>query len=216
MAAAAIAITSFAARPAMADGDDLAKALVAALGIAAIGTVIKKHNDRKDEKERAARKRSEEQARRARLDQDRLWAERQAKLRRDKERADRQAQAERERQWREAEDRRRAEARSRDSGNGDHVGRGSNDPLYGGNSHISPRPVPRDVARKLLPGQCLQSGDTSEGRQQVFAFDCLSRNFPFTGDLPAQCRTTVDGQGRGTLAYEATCLRDRGYQLARR
>ncbi|TMM52417.1 hypothetical protein [Sulfitobacter sabulilitoris] len=108
---------------------------------------------------------------------------------------------------------RREEARRRD-----HVGRGYQyqDTYRAPPPKLEPRPLPRRAQRDLLPGNCLRSFDTRDGRIRMFGARCLQRNYSYTDRLPQRCFREVrtrDGRRRG---YEARCLRDRGYQLARR
>lgn len=77
------------------------------------------------------------------------------------------------------------------------------------------RPLPERVNRKLLPGQCLRSLETRHGKVRMFGNRCLQRNYSFAHRLPQHCNfsfKTRDGYRRG---YEARCLRDAGYRLAR-
>ena len=81
---------------------------------------------------------------------------------------------------------------------------------------VKPRPLPQRVSRNLLPGDCLRSYNTRDGRIRMFNARCLDRNFVHADRLPDRCFREVrtrDGRRRG---YEARCLRDRGYELARR
>ncbi|KIN63102.1 hypothetical protein Z946_1965 [Sulfitobacter noctilucicola] len=78
-----------------------------------------------------------------------------------------------------------------------------------------PRPLPQRVNRKLLPQQCFRTYQTRKGRVAMFAEGCLRRNFTAARHLPNQCQyvfRTPEGNRRG---YEARCLRDQGYRLAR-
>ncbi|MDW3224002.1 MAG: hypothetical protein R8G34_14135 [Paracoccaceae bacterium] len=79
--------------------------------------------------------------------------------------------------------------------------------------NLKPRPLPKRANRKLLPGNCLRSADTRQGRVRYFGQRCLQQSYKFANRLPQNCKVRVRGQGRG---YEARCLRQNGYQLARR
>ncbi|WP_299501158.1 hypothetical protein [uncultured Roseobacter sp.] len=78
---------------------------------------------------------------------------------------------------------------------------------------LKPRPLPKRAQRKLLPGACLRSAETRQGRLRYFGQHCLKRNYKFVNRLPNACAVRVRGHG---LGYEARCLRNQGYQLARR
>lgn len=80
---------------------------------------------------------------------------------------------------------------------------------------LTPRPLPSHVNRKLLPKQCFQNFNTRTGKVQMFDERCLTRDFQHSNSLPRACRYefgTPHGTRRG---YEARCLRDAGYRLAR-
>lgn len=81
---------------------------------------------------------------------------------------------------------------------------------------VTPRPLPRDVRRKLLPQQCLRNFNVQDGVLPAFGQRCLSRNYEFSGALPGRCyREVWTDRGRRGV-YTARCLRRQGYQLARR
>ncbi len=80
---------------------------------------------------------------------------------------------------------------------------------------IHPRPLPRRVDRKLLPQQCFRSFDTYQGRVLMFGRDCLQKHYVFANRLPRECRQRIKTYRGKRVGYEARCLRDNGYQLAR-
>jgi hypothetical protein len=87
-----------------------------------------------------------------------------------------------------------------------------NPPRY---NHPQPRPLPRHVNRKLLPQECFRSFETRQGKIRMFGERCLQQNFRHANQLPQHCHYkfgTPDGLRSG---YEARCLRDAGYSLAR-
>lgn len=80
---------------------------------------------------------------------------------------------------------------------------------------LHPRPLPRRVDRKLLPGKCMRSYQTRRGNARMFGRKCLQNNYSFVNNLPRHCLyvfDTVQGNRRG---YDARCLRNEGYRLAR-
>ena len=79
-----------------------------------------------------------------------------------------------------------------------------------------PRPLPRRVDRKLLPGKCFHSYRTGRGKVRMFGRRCLKNNYDFVNRLPRQCLYEFDTPRGNRRGYEARCLRDRGYRLARR
>lgn len=78
-----------------------------------------------------------------------------------------------------------------------------------------PRPLPRHVNRKLLPKQCFQSFDTRRGKIQMFGERCLQNNFRHVKSLPRNCQYKFGTPNGLRSGYEARCLRDAGYRLAR-
>lgn len=79
---------------------------------------------------------------------------------------------------------------------------------------VTPRPLPRRIDRKLLPGECLRSFRGHNGNMRMFGRNCLRNNYRFAQNLPRHCLyefETVRGDRRG---YEARCLRREGYRLA--
>jgi len=81
---------------------------------------------------------------------------------------------------------------------------------------VRPRPLPRQVNRKLLPQRCLRHFHLRQGTMPGFGRHCLSRHFQFVHELPGRCvREVWTDRGRRGV-YSARCLRHQGYQLARR
>ena len=79
-----------------------------------------------------------------------------------------------------------------------------------------PRPLPRRVERRLLPGDCLRSFETPNGRVRVFGQRCLERNYSYNQSLPRACAVRFRVNNKKRRGYDARCLRREGYQLARR
>ncbi|MFK7744726.1 MAG: hypothetical protein AB8B47_06720 [Roseobacter sp.] len=78
------------------------------------------------------------------------------------------------------------------------------------------RPLPRRADRRLLPGDCLRSFETRNGRYRVFGKSCLEKNYGFTRSLPRFCEVKFKAYKKNRRGYDARCLRRQGYQLARR
>ncbi len=78
------------------------------------------------------------------------------------------------------------------------------------------RARPPGHAKRFLPGDCLRSFDTRDGRLRVFGKRCLERNYDFVRSLPRACKVTFRTQGKKRQGYRARCLRRSGYYLARR
>ena len=81
---------------------------------------------------------------------------------------------------------------------------------------VEPRPLPRRVARSLLPGDCLRSWSTRDGRERVFDRKCLKNNYDYTNSLPNSCRVKFRVNKKTRHGYDARCLRQEGFMLARR
>ncbi len=83
------------------------------------------------------------------------------------------------------------------------------------NPYVQPRPLPRNVDRKLLPGNCFRSVDTRRGTYHVFGTTCLNQNYRHASRLPQQCFVDFRTRAGRETGYDARCLRDNGYSLAR-
>lgn len=81
---------------------------------------------------------------------------------------------------------------------------------------IEPQPLPQDVRRRLLPGDCLRSWRTQNERARVFDKNCLKKNYSYTNSLPRACELKVRVKNKNRRGYDVRCLRRNGYQLARR
>lgn len=77
-----------------------------------------------------------------------------------------------------------------------------------------PRGHRRNARR--LPADCLRVTNTRNGRMRYFASRCLQRNYRHADRLPRFCRTRVErANGRVARGYNASCLRNEGYRIAR-
>ncbi|MGC1496224.1 MAG: hypothetical protein WA790_10470 [Sulfitobacter sp.] len=81
---------------------------------------------------------------------------------------------------------------------------------------VQPRPLPRQVRNnKLLPSQCFRSFDTRRGTVRMFGNRCLQNNYRHANRLPQHCKVRVNTYNGKRTGYQARCLRDAGYRLAR-
>lgn len=94
------------------------------------------------------------------------------------------------------------------------VQRGAQSP-YNISRRYEARPLPARVKRKLLPGDCLRSFETRDGRLPVFTKSCLAKNYAYNNSLPGACSVKVRAHKNKYRGYDARCLRRQGYQLAR-
>ncbi|MFG6529562.1 MULTISPECIES: hypothetical protein [unclassified Sulfitobacter] len=78
------------------------------------------------------------------------------------------------------------------------------------------RPLPERVDRKLLPQQCFRSYTGDEGKVMMFGEPCLEKNYSYADRLPRYCAKRVSTSEGARYGYDARCLRDSGYSLARR
>ncbi|WP_300056989.1 hypothetical protein [uncultured Roseobacter sp.] len=81
---------------------------------------------------------------------------------------------------------------------------------------VKPRPLPHRANRRLLPGDCLRSVDTWDGRVRYFSERCLERSYRHVNRLPQKCAVRFRGDDWNRRGYEARCLSRAGYKLARR
>ena len=74
------------------------------------------------------------------------------------------------------------------------------------------------LSRKMLPAKCERTARSRNGRTQVFAANCLNRNFRGAAHLPRQCAGNFKFGNRNNgrrPAYTKRCLRSMGYRTAR-
>lgn len=90
----------------------------------------------------------------------------------------------------------------------------SNKPPRYGDKQVHPRPLPKRVNRKLLPGQCLRSFRNYNGKVRMFGRKCLRNNYQYVQSLPRHCLYIFDTPRGDRRGYEARCLRREGYRLA--
>jgi hypothetical protein len=83
------------------------------------------------------------------------------------------------------------------------------------NRRFQPKPLPRRVDTRLLPGNCLRSVQTRRGQVQMFEQRCLEQNYRFVNRLPRNCAQTIRTDRGHRAGYDARCLRQSGYRLAR-
>lgn len=76
-----------------------------------------------------------------------------------------------------------------------------------------PRPRPD---RRALPERCLIRAETAVGPRRVFRAKCLERHYPRAHRLPRTCQLPIWTDRGRRPAYLASCLRDKGYSVARR
>lgn len=91
-----------------------------------------------------------------------------------------------------------------------------NPPRVRDRGYVDPKPLPRKVRRKLLPPNCLRSFDTRRGTVRMFPRRCLERSYSFINRLPEHCATRIKTHRGKRMGWEAHCLRQSGYRLARR
>lgn len=80
---------------------------------------------------------------------------------------------------------------------------------------IQPRPLPQRANRKLLPQRCFRSVQTYQGNYRMFGQRCLNKHYRHVNSLPNRCRYVFPTQNGTRRGYDARCLRDAGYRLAR-
>lgn len=89
--------------------------------------------------------------------------------------------------------------------------------------HVEPRrhvqPRYREVQPRNRPGRlperCFRKFRTYDGAVRGYSSRCMSNNAPFL-DLPRACKTRVSTDRGMRKIYRARCLRQHGYDVARR
>lgn len=84
--------------------------------------------------------------------------------------------------------------------------------------HGSPypaRPLPPQVSRYDLPGQCIRTYTVNRTYVRLLASDCLRQSYRYSGALPEVCKFYFRDHTGSHTGYEPVCLRDRGYRIAR-
>jgi hypothetical protein len=81
--------------------------------------------------------------------------------------------------------------------------------------YVQPRPLPKRIARNALPGQCLRVIDTRRGTTRMFMRRCLERNYRYVNRLPQACAQRVRTDRGPRYGYNARCLRQSGFRIAR-
>ena len=71
-------------------------------------------------------------------------------------------------------------------------------------------------ANRLVPGQCFYRYSARGGMRGVFGERCVSDIVGSARYLPNRCRRTEGRQFRYAPAYDAACLRTRGYRVEAR
>lgn len=78
-----------------------------------------------------------------------------------------------------------------------------------------PRPLPPQVARYNLPGQCLRIVKTRYGADRVFGAHCLQRRYAYAASLPSRCAQRLPAPRGWAAGYDAGCLQASGYRIVR-
>ncbi|SFD85993.1 hypothetical protein SAMN04488523_103121 [Sulfitobacter brevis] len=191
--AASLAVTAMGAAPAYAgDDDDIARTLAVILGAAVVGKIIYDKNKRERQKVISRRQPAPELVYAPRQRIEPLYSALRPQARPQAYEADRYRSATREAYQGTPQ----VEVR----------------PLP---PQVQPRPLPSNVDTKMLPAECFRSYGGRIESQQVFRSDCLERSYEFANRMPAGCLVSVNTEQGRQDAYEARCLRDAGYSLAR-
>lgn len=80
---------------------------------------------------------------------------------------------------------------------------------------VQPFPHRKRTNTFLLPGDCLRSVQTRSGPVRYFSQRCLERNYRHANSLPRDCAVRFRFSNGTRAGYDARCLRNEGYQLAR-
>ena len=77
-------------------------------------------------------------------------------------------------------------------------------------------PLQARLNAKLRTQKCLRSFEGEEGKVMMFGERCLEDNYAHVERLPDYCHKRVSTRDGARYGYDARCLRDSGYSLARR
>jgi len=73
----------------------------------------------------------------------------------------------------------------------------------------------RGARRAALPDRCVRILTTSRGDRTVYGGRCLSRDYIYASQLPAECKRQVrTNNNRVRTVYSPRCLRRDGWQVA--
>ncbi|WPZ21536.1 hypothetical protein T7987_15430 [Sulfitobacter faviae] len=186
IAALSVAITAFGARPAAADEKEVLRTLAAIAGVAIVGKMIYDNNKERKERETVTRRRA------APVYEAPRYYPTVSKRPHPRPYVDPRPAPRRSSDWTRPE-RDRATYPEREV-----------------------RPLPERVDRKLLPQQCFRSYEGDEGKVMMFGEPCLEKNYSYADRLPRYCAKRVSTAEGARYGYDARCLRDSGYSLARR
>ena len=80
-----------------------------------------------------------------------------------------------------------------------------------------PRPLPKQVNRRVLPENCFRAySDTRGGRVAAFSPHCLNQRYAYASNLPRTCLRQAFTPRGWRNVYGAKCLRNKGYRVAGR
>ncbi len=79
----------------------------------------------------------------------------------------------------------------------------------------TPRPLPPQVQRYMLPSKCVRAGNI-HGGNALLGRGCLRKNFVHAEALPGSCGVKYWNQKRSDVrrGYSLNCLQRHGYQMA--
>ncbi|MEP2642507.1 hypothetical protein [Roseobacter sp.] len=80
----------------------------------------------------------------------------------------------------------------------------------------APKTTRHRTSQRALPGGCVRSVQANTGRVRYVSSQCLRNSNAQVRQLPQHCAVRVQGAGAQGRGYELSCLRQSGYQLARR
>lgn len=83
------------------------------------------------------------------------------------------------------------------------------------NPRLKPRPLPKRVARKILPAECVRDYNSRRGTVRMVGSRCLENNNRRVKRLPNDCYREVRTRRGVRGGYAVRCLRKSGYTFAR-
>jgi hypothetical protein len=89
-------------------------------------------------------------------------------------------------------------------------------PTHRPHQQVSPRPLPPQVARTILPRSCIRTfGPGHQKHTRVLGRHCLSRTYGYTQKLPRVCAQQTWGRKGMRKGFNVHCLKQNGFRISR-
>ncbi|MFV0358339.1 hypothetical protein [Tropicimonas sp.] len=204
-----IALTGLTPAPARAEGSDVQKWVIGAGLLAITAAAIREHQrDQEKDRKRDRKKAGERREREREI----AWQREQDKRQKWKREEEKRYES-----WKRAEDKRRQQATRRDNARKQPpaVIRPLPDRRSDASRNRNHAPERMIEQRRDLPGSCVKTYKTRQGKSTVLRGDCLRGKGVNTRALPDRCERRIDrpGEVNDRTAWSRACLRDFGYRI---